>query len=183
MRKIAIFSGRFSPFHINHFYVYSHLVNKFGQDNVWIATSDKVEQGKSPFTFKEKKAVITKLYDIPKSKIVQVRNPYQPREILSKLPTNTSYISAVGDDAKVDKLCGRYFKSFKFGVRTGSYLNQGYVYRVPNILYKVKNQRVSGTMIRKKLLSKDANAFFKSVYPKYNKDVYKMMVRKVKKFK
>jgi len=48
---ICIYAGRFQPFHINHYNVYKLLCNKFGKENVYIATSNTVESITSPFNF------------------------------------------------------------------------------------------------------------------------------------
>jgi len=48
MKILAVYPGRFQPFHKGHAQVYQWLKNKFG--DAVIATSDKVEAPKSPFT-------------------------------------------------------------------------------------------------------------------------------------
>ena len=53
-RIVAIYGGRFQPAGSHHIKTYQYLVNKFGRNNVFIATSD-VTGDKSPFTFAEKK--------------------------------------------------------------------------------------------------------------------------------
>lgn len=40
----VIFGGRFQPVHKGHYAIYKHLVDKFGRDRVWIATSDKTDK-------------------------------------------------------------------------------------------------------------------------------------------
>ena len=51
---LVIYPGRFQPFHKGHHAVYEYLTGKFGRNNVFIATSNKVEGEKSPFSFAEK---------------------------------------------------------------------------------------------------------------------------------
>jgi cytidyltransferase-like protein len=55
-KTVVIYVGRFQPFHKGHYGTYSHLVKKFGKDNVFIGTSDKVEKPKSPFNFNQTKS-------------------------------------------------------------------------------------------------------------------------------
>ena len=55
MNEVAIFPGRFSPFHPGHYSVYESLVGRFGQDNVYIATSGVTNESSSPFNFDQKK--------------------------------------------------------------------------------------------------------------------------------
>ena len=61
---VVVYSGRFQPFHKGHYATYQHLVKKFGKDNVYIGTSDKTDNQKSPFNFKEKKTIMTKMFGI-----------------------------------------------------------------------------------------------------------------------
>ena len=60
MKTIAVYPGRFQPFHKGHAQVYKWLKSKFG--NATIATSNKVEAPKSPFTFTEKKKMMDVIY-------------------------------------------------------------------------------------------------------------------------
>ena len=48
-KTIVIYSGRFQPFHKGHYNTYQNLTKKFGKDNVYIGTSNKIEKPKSPF--------------------------------------------------------------------------------------------------------------------------------------
>ena len=59
MDTVVIYPGRFHPFHKGHKSVYDTLVKRFGKDRVYIATSNKVDPPKSPFTFDEKRAMMT----------------------------------------------------------------------------------------------------------------------------
>ena len=45
---VVVYPGRFQPFHKGHYHSYSQLVSKFGKQNVFIATSDKTQPGRSP---------------------------------------------------------------------------------------------------------------------------------------
>ena len=80
-KVVVVYSGRFQPFHRGHYATYEHLVKKFGKDNVYVATSNVTDSKKSPFGFKEKKAIMQKMFGIPSNKIVQIKNPYAPEEI------------------------------------------------------------------------------------------------------
>ena len=71
-RIIVVYGGRFQPFHSGHYATYSHLVKKFGKDNVYIGTSNVTDNEKSPFNFKEKKAIMTRMFGVPSDKIVQI---------------------------------------------------------------------------------------------------------------
>lgn len=93
---VVIYPGRFQPAHKNHTKVYNFLVNKFPAADVYIATSNKVALPKSPFTFNEKKSMLTAA-GVPGSNIIQTINPYVSKEILQKYdPASTRVIFAVG---------------------------------------------------------------------------------------
>lgn len=94
---LAIYSGRFQPFHPGHHGVYKKLVKEFGKDNVYIVSSNVTNQDSSPFDFKQKEVIIHKLFKIPKEQIVMVRNPYNPEELLNDFdPEITSVVFAIG---------------------------------------------------------------------------------------
>ena len=50
--KVVVFGGRFQPFHAGHYKTYKHLCSVFGAKNVYIASSNVQETGKSPLSFK-----------------------------------------------------------------------------------------------------------------------------------
>jgi len=86
---VAIYPGRFHPFHKGHASVYTYLRNKF--DTVFIATSDKVDPPKSPFSFAEKRQMMIAA-GVPASAIVQTKNPYQAQEILQAYDPATTAV-------------------------------------------------------------------------------------------
>ena len=123
-RIIVVYGGRFQPFHSGHYATYSHLVKKFGKDNVYIGTSNVTDNEKSPFNFKEKKAIMIKMFGIPSNKIVNIRNPYAPEEILNKYDKDTTgFITVVGEKDE-NRLGGKYFTPYK-GKITEPYLDKG----------------------------------------------------------
>ena len=90
---VVIYPGRFQPFHLGHKEVFTALQNKYGRDNVYIATSNKTEGARSPFNFSDKN-VLMNAAGIPDDRIIEVSNPY-------KLPDQfnaekTIYIVVVG---------------------------------------------------------------------------------------
>ena len=56
MKKIVIYPGRFQPMLSHHVAVYDYLVKTFSDAEVFIGTSDKVDD-KSPFNYKEKQMI------------------------------------------------------------------------------------------------------------------------------
>ena len=98
MNYLVIYPGRFHPFHQGHKATYDWLTNQFGENNVYIASSNVQAPETSPFSFDDKVMMMTKL-GIPSSHIVNVKNPYQAKEITSRLSdeekANTALIFAV----------------------------------------------------------------------------------------
>jgi hypothetical protein len=112
MRTIVIYPGRFQPGHKGHKSSYDYLANKFGAENVYVATSDVTAPVTNPFSFADKVQMLTKL-GIPSSHIVQVRNPYQAQEITKDIPDpdNTALVFAVSEKDMGET------PRFKFGVK------------------------------------------------------------------
>ena len=113
MKNLVIYPGRFQPGHLGHKDSYDYLVDKFGESNVYVATSDVTAPVTNPFNFDDKVQVLTKL-GIPASHIVKVRNPYQAQEIVKDVtdPEDTVLIFAVSEK-DMDGDAAR----FKFGIK------------------------------------------------------------------
>lgn len=92
-RLVVLYPGRFQPFHLGHREVFSALQAKFGRDNVFIATSNKVELPKSPFNFSDKLVFMTAA-GVPADRVLEVTNPYKLPEQFD--PENTIFVVAVG---------------------------------------------------------------------------------------
>lgn len=182
MRTIAIFPGRFQPAHLGHLSVYDHLVKKFGADNVFIATSDKVAPLTSPFTFADKVEMWTHL-GVPASKIVRVRSPYNPREITDEVPDpeNTALVMAISEK----DMAGEGAR-FKFGTKrdgSPSYMQpytdgklepmseHAYVLTIPTTTFNVQGTDAnSATQIRDTFIKGNANKRRAIVHDLYGVD-------------
>jgi len=75
MKKVVIYPGRFQPMLSHHVKVYRAIEQMFPEADVYIGTSDKVEPGKSPFNFEEKRQ-IAKAHGIDPSKVLLAPRPY-----------------------------------------------------------------------------------------------------------
>jgi hypothetical protein len=113
MNLLVVFPGRFHPFHLGHKASYDYLTKKYGADSVYIATSNVQAPATSPFSYSDKVAMMTKL-GVPASHVVQVRNPYQAKEITDSLPDpgNTALIFAISEK----DMAGEGAR-FKFGTK------------------------------------------------------------------
>jgi hypothetical protein len=98
MNYLVIYPGRFHPFHLGHKASYDWLIDQFGENAVYIASSDKQNDEDSPFRYEDKIKMATKL-GVPAGRIKQVTNPYQATEITAALSdeekTNTVLVFAV----------------------------------------------------------------------------------------
>jgi len=175
---IVVYSGRFQPFHKGHFATYKQLVSKFGKDDVYIATSNKTDNQKSPFDFREKKTIMTKMFGIQSNKIVQVKNPYQPTEIVSSYDAAKTGLIVVVGEKDEQRLGGNYFTPYKGKVEMG-YLDKGYVYASPS-----QSNPISGTDVRNWLgkgTEEEKKEGFLKAYPKFDPMVFKFITLKLRK--
>jgi len=173
---VVVYSGRFQPFHKGHYATYEHLVKKFGKDNVYIGTSDKTDNQKSPFNFKEKKTIMTKMFGISPNKIVQVKNPYAPLEILKNYDEDTTALITVVGEKDEQRLGGKYFTPYKGSVDAG-YMDKGYVYASP-----AQPNPISGTDVRNWLgngETEERKKLFTKVYPKFDKTIFDLITKKL----
>ena len=179
-KVVVVYSGRFQPFNKGHYATYDNLVRKFGKDSVYIGTSNVTDSKKSPFNFKEKKAIMTNMFGIPSNKIVNIRNPYAPEEILNKYDEDTTGLIVVVGEKDQNRLSGKYFTPYK-GKVTEPYLDRGYVYASP-----ATANPISGTDVRYWLSAgseSERKKNFTKAYPKFDDQIFKMITLKLKKLK
>lgn len=180
-RTVAIFTGRFQPFHSGHYSIYKSMVDQFGKDNVYIATSNKTEAGKSPFDFSDKKQIMTQMFDVPEDKVVQVKNPYAPAEVLEKLPPETVYVTAVSQKDS-ERLGGKYFEPFTAKGEKKGYADKGYYTIAPELKLDVNGKNISGTQLRSifgnpNITDEVKQEIFAKVYGKFDQDIFDKIVK------
>lgn len=179
-KVVVVYSGRFQPFHKGHYATYDNLVRKFGKDSVYIGTSNVTDSNKSPFNFKEKKAIMTNMFGIPSNKIANIRNPYAPEEILNKYDEDTTGLIVVVGEKDEQRLGGKYFTPYK-GKVTEPYLDRGYVYASP-----ATANPISGTDVRYWLSAgseEERKKNFTKAYPKFDSQIFKLITLKLKSLK
>ncbi|MEY3312185.1 MAG: Cytidylyltransferase-like [Bacteroidota bacterium] len=173
---VVVYAGRFQPFHKGHYATYQHLVKKFGKDSVYIGTSNTTDTKKSPFNFKEKKLIMTKMFGIPSNQIVMVKNPYRPIEVLNGIKKDTAFITVVGAKDKNRLAGGKYFSQYK-GVADKGYEDAGYYYIAPP-----QPNAVSGTDVRNWLsngTTDQKKSNFMKAYPKFDASIFKLITDKL----
>ena len=172
-QKVVVYGGRFQPFHAGHYKTYKHLCSVFGTKNVYIASSNVQDSGKSPLSFNEKRDIAVKIFGVSPSKFIQVKNPYQPVEILRDFDTtNTALIVALGDKDAM-RLGGQYFKPYTNDKDMEGYMTKGYVYsKTPSNSFGATDVR---NMFRSNLSAAEKEKQFQKFFGKYNKDVFQML--------
>jgi len=176
-KVVVVYSGRFQPFHKGHYATYENLIRKFGKDSVYIGTSNVTDSKKSPFNFKEKKAIMMQMFGIPSSKIINIKNPYRPEEILNKYDSDTTGLIVVVGEKDQNRLSGKYFTPYKGKVEQG-YLDKGYVYASP-----AQPNPISGTDVRYWLSAgseEERKKNFTKAYPKFDSQIFKLITLKLK---
>ncbi|KKK57723.1 hypothetical protein LCGC14_3051590, partial [marine sediment metagenome] len=139
------------PFHRGHYSVYKHLVDRFGAENVFIGTSDKVNMPKSPFSFAEKEKVMTGMFDIPTDKVRQVKSPFAPEEILDDFDSETTTFVTAFSEKDAGRLSkGKYYKELgdKDPSDLEGYRDRGYFIVAPVFKLDIAGKNISGTQIR-----------------------------------
>ncbi len=184
LKTVVVYAGRFQPFHKNHFEVYQWLVNKFGKEAVYIGTSNDTGE-KSPFSFIEKKKIISTMFGIPANHIVRLSNVYAGTEIMKKFPSDsTIHVAALGGKDAERITGGKYFKPWKDNEQHLPYgKDRGYVITTPIFNTAFKGEMISGTLVRDvfknpKYSGKQRQEFFTALYGSFNKNIYDLFKKK-----
>jgi hypothetical protein len=180
-QDIAVFyGGRFQPMHSGHHQVYMDLVNKFGSDNVFIATtvSKTAQPDKDPFDFDEKKMIMTKMFNIPENKIVNTQ-PYRPDITLTgKDPNNTALILVFSEKDAGRLSTGGYLRMYKDNEQLTTSDEAGYIYIVG-----VKDDGRSATTFRNGMRMnidvEDKKKIFKDFFGNYNDEVFNFVLERL----
>jgi hypothetical protein len=195
---LVIYPGRFQPFHKGHHAVYEYLTTKFGRNNVYIATSNKTDNAKSPFSFAEK-AYFMQLTGVPADRIIQATQPYQIQNVLSSGqiniadPANTVVIFAVSkkdmeEDPRFSFAAKKdgsspYFQPLKDIKDTESMDKYGYIMTVPTFDFTVLDQPMrSGTELRKMYAEADEQQrqqIVADLFGRYTREAEQIMNSKI----
>lgn len=174
MKYLFVYSGRFHPFHTGHLSVYRYLCEKFGEERVYIASSDSQSLVTSPFSFRDKK-IMMRLSGIPNDKIIKTTNPYGVPELTKDYdPANTVLIFAISfkdrDRFPIYKKDGTLsyiqpLRSFKTAKPFGTH---AYTIIVPTVDFEIAGETVnSATSLRNMYVGasdKKRNQILKDLY-------------------
>jgi hypothetical protein len=163
-RIIAVYAGRFHPFHHGHAEVFRNLASKFGINNTYITTSGKVEPNKSPFSFAEKEAMMLAA-GVPAGHVVEETVPYAPVKLPQQLgldPSKDIMVFGVGakdmaDDPRFaftplkdgtpsyfQKYTGKNMLPFNNAKNPdGTRAGHGYVIPVPDVQFSIAGNKIN----------------------------------------
>ena len=190
VNKIAIYPGRFHPFHKGHQASYQYLQNQFGADNVFIGTSNVVAPLTSPFSFEDKKMMMTML-GIPEDKIVQVKNPYRSEEITAKLDQDNTVLIFGLSEKDVSRFTftkkdgsKSYMQPYpKDEMQLKSMKDHAYVVLTPTIDFKVGGDTIkSASQIRSMYIKADdtqRRLIIKDMYGKADSKIKELFDKKL----
>lgn len=204
-RIVAVYAGRFHPFHQGHARAFRELQKRFGADATYIATSGKQEPNKSPFSFEEKLAMIqAALPGLDSGHVFQETTPYAPTTLPSALrlnPKQDVLIFGVGakDMAEDPRFTfaplkdgtASYFQPLKGNEHqlrpftnekaNGQRLGHGYIYPVKDYKFTVAGQTAgSASEIRSRFAQADEDtrhAIIADLYPQAPKHVQEQIYR------
>jgi hypothetical protein len=154
MKKLVIIPGGFHPFHAGHKALYDAAAQAFPNSDIYVAATADTSSRPFPFEVKEK---LARLAGIPKHRFIQVKSPFQAKEITQHFdPDNTQLIfvrsekdrgvSPLPDQIKKDGTPG-YLKSLKRNNREPM-SRSGYMAYLPVVQFGPG--MTSGTEIRNK---------------------------------
>ena len=133
-KDVAVFyGGRFQPMHKGHHKVYMNLVEQFGSSNVFIATtvSKTATPERDPFSFDEKKMIMSGMFGIPEKQVVQTQ-PYRPDvKLTGKNPDNTAVVLVFSakDAGRLKR--GGFLRDYEPGAEMVPSDQGAYIYEVP----------------------------------------------------
>ena len=189
MRTIAIYGGRFHPFHKGHKAAYDYLVDKYGINNVFVATSDSQSPLTSPFSFVDKREQMI-FMGVPEEKVFQTKMPYLAPEITKFFdPLSTKVVFAISDKDR-DRF------SFKKKDGTLTYMQpldeksaepfeyHTYLEVVPTYEFSINGDTVSSaTEIRNLYIGADSKtkaSIIKQLYGKFSKQIKRCFDQKLR---
>ena len=90
MKTLVVLPMGAHPFHPGHFALYQSAVNEFPGADVYVAATSDTSQRPFPFAIKQK---LAKLSGVPENRFVQVKSPFQAKEITQNYnPEDTQLI-------------------------------------------------------------------------------------------
>lgn len=189
-KLVVVYSGRFQPAHRGHAQVYKSLVEQYPGADVYVATTNKVDE-KSPFNFQERKFTLEKA-GVPGDKIVQVISPYVAKEITTKYNDTKDKLIYAVSEKDIDRFSygpkkdgsPSYFQKLKDVNELLPLGEKGYIAIAPVFPFKVLGKNItSATQVRdmyKHVSEPERKQIIVDLYGKFDKDIYNLFNKKLK---
>jgi phosphopantetheine adenylyltransferase len=189
-KLVIIYSGRFQPAHKGHATAYQALVDEFPEADVWVATSNVVNE-KSPFSFQERKYLLEKA-GVPGNRIVQVVSTYAAKEITSKYNDTKDHLVYIVSQKDADRFSYGpkkdgtlpYLQRYEGVDKLLPMSEQGYVKVGETFPFKVLGKTVTGaTQIRdmyKHVSEPERKQIIVDLYGKFDEGIYNLFNKKLK---
>lgn len=100
MKQVVIMPGGFHPFHAGHYALYQQAQQAFPGADVYVAATNDTSARPFPFAVKEK---LAKLAGVAPGRFVQVKSPFQAREITANLDPENTQLIFVRSEKDADK--------------------------------------------------------------------------------
>jgi len=100
MKTVVIMPGGFHPFHAGHYALYQQAQQAFPNADVYVAATNDTSARPFPFAVKEK---LAKLAGVAPGRFVQVKSPFQAREITANLDPENTQLIFVRSEKDADK--------------------------------------------------------------------------------
>ena len=100
MKQLVIMPGGFHPFHAGHLALYDSARAAFPNAEVYVAATNDTSERPFPFAIKEK---LAKLAGVESGHFVQVKSPFQAREITAKYNPDDTQLIFVRSEKDRDK--------------------------------------------------------------------------------
>jgi hypothetical protein len=189
-KLVVIYSGRFQPAHKGHAAVYRSLVEEYPDADVYVATSNKVDE-KSPFNFAERKFLLEKA-GIPGDRIVQVINTYSAKEITNNYNGDKDVLIYVVSQKDADRFSFKpkkdgsmpYLQKLENADELLPMKDKGYVKVGKTFPFKILGKVVMGaTQIRdlyRHVSEPERRQIIIDLYGKFDQNIYNLFNKKLK---
>ena len=189
-KLVVIYPGRFQPDHKGHAQVYHSLVKQYPGADVFVATTNKVDE-KSPFNFEERKFTLVKA-GVPEDKIVQVVSPYVAKEITLKYNDTKDRLIYAVSEKDIDRFSyapkkdgtPSYFQKLQNINELQPLGAKGYIAIAPVFPFRVLGKNItSASQIRdmyKHVSEPERKQIIVDLYGKFDPTIYNLFNKKLK---
>jgi hypothetical protein len=155
LKKIVIMPGGFHPWHPGHSSLYASAIKAFPDADIYVASTNDTSERPFPFEVKRQLAAMA---GVPVARFVQVKSPFQPKEITGQYDPESTVLIFVRSDkdreesprpgvAKKDGSPG-YLQPY--GDKLDPMSRHGYIAYLPTVEFRAGQTGItSATQIRK----------------------------------